>query len=374
LYLLTLLFLWTFAMCPGAFDLGSMVRDGFLSDVVEVQLAELKKPEAVQPWSDHPFKLYKSAAATKALKCHLDGLVPGLQATYTEVLTAIMGHKDNSFCYLIGGQVRDILQGKVSKDTDFNYACSAQDVAMVCIQNKWMVKYKSIGPVSEPNYVLIGDEQTDAYMEGFPLSFNATDQCFKGDFRQNMLFYDLVNDVILDKSGHGISDIRSRSLRVACAPKQDFDDWVANDISFGLKALRYVKFLVRSRVDGSPMATDKTECSFIVETISKAFKDNAPALHCPWFGIAFDSTLSTKKGVDALHTWVLEQGGPSWWLEWMPFVRPKVKDPSWLEDLPVSPLVESHLTTKLQTTAATKRKKCKSVKGNERNVKRARPA
>jgi len=361
-------------MCPSTFTLGSTVRDGFLSDVVEVQLAELKRPEAVQPWRDHPFKLYKSAVATKALRCHLDGPVPGLKATYTEVLTAITGHKKDSFCYLIGGQVRDILQGKVSRDTDFNYACSAQDVAMVCIQNKWMVKYKAIGPVSEPNYVLIGDEQTDAYMEGFPLSFNATDQCFKGDFRQNMLFYDLANDVILDKSGHGVSDIRSRSLRIACAPNLDFDDWVTSDISFGLKALRYVKFLVRSRMDGSPMATDKKECSFIVATISKAFKENAPALHCPWFGIAFDSTPSTKKGVDALRTWVLEQGGPSWWLEWMPFVRPKVKDPSWLEDLPASPLVESHLITKLHTTAATKRKKCKRVKANERSAKRARPS
>eukprot|EP00930_Biecheleria_cincta_P048584 TRINITY_DN33872_c0_g1_i1.p1 TRINITY_DN33872_c0_g1~~TRINITY_DN33872_c0_g1_i1.p1 ORF type:complete len:362 (-),score=58.96 TRINITY_DN33872_c0_g1_i1:351-1436(-) len=361
-------------MCPRTVTLRSAVRDGFLSDVLEVQLADLKRPEALQAWHDHPYKLYKSAAATKALKCHLDSLVPGLQATYMEVLTAIMKYKDNSFCFLIGGQVRDILQGKISKDTDFNYACSAQDVAMVCIQNKWMVKYKAIGPVSEPNYVLIGDEQTDAYMEGFPLSFNATDQCFKGDFRQNMLFYDLANDVILDKSGHGISDIRDRSLRVACAPYRHFDDWVASDISFGLKALRYVKFLVRSRMDGSPMSTDKTECSFIVDTISKAFKDNAPALHCPWFGIAFDSTLSTKKGVDALHAWVLEQGGPSWWLEWMPFVRPKVKDPSWLEDLPASPPLQCRLTTKLHTTDATKRKKRKRAKGSEHGVKRARPS
>jgi hypothetical protein len=219
-----------------------MVKNGFLSDVAEVQLSELKRPESVQPWSELPFKLYKSAAATQALKSHLDCQVPGLEASYTEVLAAIMGHRSDSFCFLIGGQVRDVLQGKVSKDTDFNYSCSAQDVAMVCVQNKWMVKYKAIGPVSEPNYVLVGDEQTDAYMEGFPLSFNATAECYKGDFRQNMLFYDLTNHVILDKSGHGVSDIRSGMLRVACAPSQGFDDWVASDISLGLKALRYVKF------------------------------------------------------------------------------------------------------------------------------------
>merc|ERR1719183_3310634 len=108
-------------------------------------------------------------------------------------------------------------------------------------------------------------------------------------------------------------------LRVACAPSQGFDDWVASDISLGLKALRYVKFLVRARMAGSPLTIDETECSLIVATISKAFKENAEALLCPWFGIAFDSTLSTKDGVNALHSWVLERGGSSWWLEWIPF-------------------------------------------------------
>lgn len=360
-------------MCPVTMNLSSMVSEGFLSDVVEVQLSELEKPDSIHPWSDLPFKLYKSAAATQALKSHLDGKVPGLQASYTEVLSAIMGYKKDSFCFLIGGQVRDILQGKVSKDTDFNYACSAQDVAMVCIQNKWMVKYKAIGPVSEPNYVLIGDEQTDAYMEGFPISFNATAECYKGDFRQNMLFYDLANHVILDKSGHGVSDIRNRMLRVACAPSESFDDWVASDISLGLKALRYVKFLVRSKMDGSQLTTDETECSFIVATISKAFKENAQALHCPWFGIAFDSTLSTKQGVTALHSWVLERGGSSWWQEWMPFVRPKVKDPSWLDSLADSLLGTGGLTTKLNTAKAlNKRKNCKKSLVSKHRVKRAR--
>jgi len=285
-----------------------------------------------------------------------------------------MEHGKDNLCFLIGGQVRDILQGKVSKDTDFNYACSAQAVAMVCVKNKWMVKYKTIGPAAEPNYVLIGDEQTDAYMEGFPLSFNATAKCFKGDFRQNMLFYDLVNHVILDKSGHGITDIRERILRVACALVKSLDDWIASDITFGLKALRYVKFLVRSRVDGAPLSTDKTECSLIVAAIRKAFEENAQALHSQWFGIVFGAMLSTATGVCALRSWVWEEGGLSWWLQWLPFVRPKVGNLQWLEDLPVNGLVGRQLMTKSGTTAPSKRKKCQDNVGDKPKFKRRRQA
>jgi len=319
-------------MCIVTDNLACKTRNGFLSDVTAIQVTDLQNAETVKPWCDLPFKLYRSAAATRALKCHLDCQVPGLQATYTEVLAAIMEQGKDSFCFLIGGQVRDILQGKISKDTDFNYACSAQDVAMVCIKNKWMVKYKSIGPVSEPNYVLIGDEQTDAYMEGFPLSFNATADCFKGDFRQNMLFYDLTNDVILDKSGHGISDIQERMLRLASAPSHCFDNWVTSDITFGLKALRYVKFLVRSEIENTPLLVDLKECSFVIDIIKKAFQENAGALQNVWFGNVFGSMLSAKAGVFALQSWVLKQGGMPWWSEWLPFVRPKVADASWLDE------------------------------------------
>jgi hypothetical protein len=360
-------------MCIITENLSTEVQEGFLLDVVEVEVADLKYPEAVQPWSKLPFKLYRSAAATRALNCHLDGKVPGLQATYSEVMTAIREHREGTFCFLIGGQVRDILQGKVSKDTDFNYGCSAQDVAMVCIENKWMVKYKSIGPVSEPNYVLIGDEQSDAYMEGFPLTFNATAENFKGDFRQNMLFYDVANHVILDKSGHGVSDIRDRMLRLASAPSRSFDDWVASDITFGLKALRYVKFLVRSEMEDAALSTVKKERLYIIGTIRKAFQENSQALQNPWFGIVFGSTLSTQKGVCALYSWVLAQGGSSWWLDWLPFVRPKVADPNWLLDLPGNLLAESSATTKIAAMQR-KRKRCKNGELVKAQGKRRRRA
>lgn len=316
-------------------DLLTMMHDGFLSDVVEVQKKELAVPEAIAPWSCLPFKLYKSATATKVLKTQLDTIVPGTTASYNQIIGAIMEQTHTeSFCFLVGGHVRDILRGKVGNDIDFNYACTAQDVAMVCVKNMWPVKFKAIGPVSDPNYVLIGDESTDAYMEGFSLSFNAVSECFRGDFRQNMLFYDCTNHIIVDKSGFGVEDIRNCDLRLACAPSQNFEDWAASDITYGLKALRYVKFMIRSKQEGKMFKTEDAECSFVVSSIKKAFCENAPALNGFWFGYALGGALSSSEGISNLREWVVQQCGLEWWDEWMPFIRPKIGDQSWLNEDP----------------------------------------
>lgn len=311
-----------------------MLQGGFLIDIVEVQLCDLKEPSAISPWNHLPFRLYKSATASRALTTILDGTVPGTPVTYNHILSTVMQQTHvAAFCYLIGGQVRDILQGKISKDVDFNYACTAKDVATVCVANEWTVKYKAIGPVSKPNYVLIGDEQTDGYMEGFSISFNATEECFKQDFRQNMLFYDLTNNVILDKSGYGLEDIRNGHLRLSCAPSRNFEDWAGADMTMGQKALRYVKFLVRAKMRHEPLKEDEEECAFIATLLKKALRENAAALQGFWFGYVLGECLSTREGIETLHKWVCLRGDPSWWNEWVPFVQPKIGDAAWLDDL-----------------------------------------
>lgn len=315
-------------------ELQSMIRDGCLSDLVEVDERTLKNPLSIAPFRHLPFKLYESPTATRVLTTLLDNVVPGTPATYNQILSEIMcqTHTD-SFCYLIGGQVRDILRGKVSKDVDFNYACSAKDVALVCVNHEWTVKYKMIGPCEKPNYILIGDEQTDQYMEGFSISFNATSECFKQDFRQNLLFYDLTNHVILDKSGYGVADIRNCELRLSCAPSGNFEEWAVADMTLGQKALRYVKFVVRSDVRRTPLKVDKDESAFVANLLKRAFRENADAFHGFWFGYVLGECLSSETALRSLHKWVCDQGGPTWWQDWLPFVECKVADSAWLDSL-----------------------------------------
>lgn len=347
-----------------------MLHDGFVADLTESPRSDLKNAKSIEPWSHLPFKLYQSPTVTHMVTTMLDHLVPGTPATYKQILSAIMQQKHtDGFCYLIGGQVRDILKGKISKDVDFNYACTAKDVASVCVDNEWTVKYKAIGPVDKPNYVLIGDEQTELYMEGFSISFNATLECFNQDFRQNLLFYDLTNHVILDKSGHGVDDIRNREFRLSCAPSKQFEDWAGADLTLGQKALRYVKFVVRARACCEQLKVDEDESAFVVTLLKRAFRENEATLKGFWFGYVLGEFLKTQEGVQALYGWVCDSCGPSWWEEWLPFVQPKVGDASWLSSLAPS----THAATavdSMKATIASGEGKCKGKDGKDKKSKK----
>jgi len=315
-------------------ELQSKIPDGgILADLVVVDKANLKHPKAIAPFNHLPIKLYESPTVTRVLTAVLDNINPGTEASYNQILAAIMGqtHTD-SFCYVHGGQVRDILMGKISKDVDINYACTAKDVAMVCVQNEWPIKYITIGAKGAPNYVLIGEEQSGLYMEGFSLSFNIGNPRVRQDFRRNMLAYDFTNQVIIDKSGYGVEDIQNNELRFACAPSKDmWEEWACNEATVGEKGLRYIKFVMRGILKGKPLKIDLEESAFVADLLKKALRENQESLKGFWFRYLLGECCGKQEGVAALYKWVCEYGGQSWWNEWLPYVKAIVADASWLD-------------------------------------------
>ena len=161
--------------------------------------------------------------------------------------------------------------------------------------------------------------------QGFPISFNAITASFNMDFRQNMLFYDLTNDVIIDKTGHGVEDVCNRVLRLSCAeqPGETHEQWAAATITPGFKELRYIKFVLRAEAKGEPMTLDKAETEFVVRSLKAAMQSNASALRGFWFGYALEKQLQSAEGIAALHGWVLKHGGTAGWWEadWAPLVQ-----------------------------------------------------
>jgi hypothetical protein len=221
----------------------SLGSDGFLSDVVGCSASDLAHPEAISPWKTFDAQLYRSESATKALRSLLRCKAPGTGSTFEDILSKIASSshtKTHNHCFLIGGQVRDVLRGKLSTDIDFNYSSAAKDVALVAVGQEWPTKYKCIGDgVVTPNYVLIGDESNDCYLEGFSLDFNATRPCYTNDLTMNALLYDLTNDVIVDKTGRGVADVRAHSMRLSLSEGETFKAWSGACITPGKYLLTY---------------------------------------------------------------------------------------------------------------------------------------
>ena len=314
--------------------------DGCLDDLEECTLESLQHPAAIAPFYDFGYRLYTSASATTALRRMLRCTATGTADSYETILSAIAGGSSTQhYCYLVGGQVRDVLRGELSTDIDFNYTCSAKDVALVTVGREWPTKYKLIGQDTAPNYVLIGDESSDSYLEGFSIHFNATKASSHMDFRQNMLLYDLTNDVIIDKTGYGVHDVRARCLRLSCAGSGDsLHAWAENsNITAGFKQLRYIKFLLRALGKGLPLGTDSEERAFVVKSLESALKTNIGALRGFWFGYAFGAQLETAAGVAALKGWVEEHGKAGWWEEdWEPLMPVHSKESECVSDMPVN--------------------------------------
>jgi len=316
--------------------------DGCLDDLEECTLESLQHPAAIAPFCDFGYRLFTSASATTALRRMLRCTATGTPDSYETILSAIAeGSSTQHYCYLVGGQVRDVLRGELSTDIDFNYTCSAKDVALVTVGREWPTKYKLIGEDTAPNYVLIGDESSDSYLEGFSIHFNATKASSHMDFRQNMLLYDLTNDVIVDKTGYGVHDVRARCLRLSCAGSGDSQEaWAQNsNITAGFKQLRYIKFLLRALGKGRPLDTDSEERAFVVKSLESALKTNIGALRGFWFGYAFGSQLETAAGMAALKGWVEEHGKAGWWEEdWESLMPVHSKDSDCdASDLPANP-------------------------------------
>lgn len=338
-------------------------KDDFLSDVVEVKISEVGVPAAVTPFNAFDYHLYRSPAATAALRSVLSCVVPGTSHSFEEVLQAIdrgslakpfdKNHPQRNYCYLRGGQVRDVLQGQLSKDIDFNFSCDAQEVALVTVAHGWPTKYKAIGDgISVPNYVLVGDDNTDNYLEGFCIDFDATKACYCNDLTMNILLYDLTNDIIIDKCT-GVADIKKHTLRITVAEGESFESWAIENFTPGNKELRYIKFLLRAAAKGKPLSYDAAECAFIVKSLRSALKTNAETLGAFWLGYTLKANMQDELGVYQLRDWVEKHGGPTWWEEqWAPLVRrcvrpcalPAVDQPA-TEPLQVSPSLVSLPTT-----------------------------
>jgi len=212
-----------------------------VDDLEEVATTDIEHKSAISYWRFcHGVRLFKSPSVTQALRLICSAPVPGLgQTSYLDVFGSLTDSAWEHHIYLFGGLVRDILRRKVGNDIDIAFSAPAVELDAMCQKNG------SFKCSLDGDYILIGDEQGDEYLEGMVITHNGLQPSYHSDFSMNWLFYDFCNDVIVDKTGGAVPAIMRNSCDIPC-PREEWDSWVRVNGSRVL--FRYFKFLLRGYV------------------------------------------------------------------------------------------------------------------------------
>eukprot|EP00929_Paragymnodinium_shiwhaense_P067179 TRINITY_DN33814_c0_g1_i1.p1 TRINITY_DN33814_c0_g1~~TRINITY_DN33814_c0_g1_i1.p1 ORF type:complete len:620 (+),score=110.56 TRINITY_DN33814_c0_g1_i1:164-2023(+) len=210
-----------------------------LDDVQEIPIADIKDKLALSYWRFcGDLRVYKSATVTEALRLICSAPVPGLggTTTYMDVFrTLTKSPVWANHIYLFGGLVRDILRRTVGNDIDIGFSAPAAELEEICNSAGYTCRL-------DGDYILIGDEYGEEYLEGMVISFNGIQPPEHADFSMNTLFYDFTNDIIIDKTGLGVPAVLDNRCVLPCS-RDRWQSWI--DINGVRVCFRFFKFLLR---------------------------------------------------------------------------------------------------------------------------------
>lgn len=232
-----------------------------MDDLQEVSISELKNKSAMSCWRPcHGLRLYRSETVKKALRLICSAPVPGLGGTsYLDVFNTLTGSGWEHHIFLFGGLVRDILRRKVGNDIDVTFSAPAAELAEICGRHGFKCRL-------EGDYILIGDEMGNEYLEGMVITHNGITPPENSDFSMNWVFYDFCNDVVIDKTGYAVPAVIANRCEIPCA-REKWDTWV--QIGGARVLFRYYKFLVRG------FEYEDAEMAFIAERLLDFWSQDA---------------------------------------------------------------------------------------------------
>lgn len=225
-----------------------------VTDLTEVPVEKIGDKLAISYWRFcSGLKLYRSPTVTEAMRLICSAAVPGLGGvTYLEVFkTLTTGSAWEQHIYIFGGLVRDILRRTVGNDIDIGFSAPAAELEEMCHKAGYQNQV-------DGDYIIIGDENGEEYLEGMVISFNGIQPPEHADFSMNTLFYDFRNDVIVDKTGRAVPAIVDNKLELPC-PRDRWKSWI--EINGVRVCFRYYKFLLRG------YSYEPEEMRFVVETL-----------------------------------------------------------------------------------------------------------
>ena len=135
--------------------------------------------------------------------------------------------------YLVGGAIRDLLLGRIPKDFDISTAATPEEVKAVFGKKKSriigkrfrLVHYYHGNDIVEISTFRRAPQEVDGVTPFFDNDFgSAEEDAWRRDFTVNSLFYDPSTQRIIDYTGNGLSDIKTKTVRVVGEPVERFEE------------------------------------------------------------------------------------------------------------------------------------------------------
>lgn len=185
-------------------------------------------------WRSHSntIKFFKSQKLDLLIDNILKSNIPGLNVSYRYVFDKIIGLDWPGDVYIVGGTVRDLISGKSPNDIDISVSCPNEDLSKLCRKYDWEF-------YSSHDYFMIGNKNGKEYLEGKNIQANIGPN-WKGEFTMNMIYYDIKNRIIIDKTGLAIKHIKMNLIDFS-VNNLLWDKWFSPD-----KFFRYIKFRLRN--------------------------------------------------------------------------------------------------------------------------------
>ena len=165
-------------------------------------------------------KIYYSKCFNDKFNYYFSKIIPGSNnITFISFLQNLSLR--NCLYYTHGGFVRDLINGVYPHDLDGQYSCRKEVLLEACGE--------ILGPEfcyvdMNTSYFFIGNHSLEGYSWNSSF-FSLIDQ----EYTPDSLYYDHLNQVILDLTGNGLDDIKKTKIRIPVQRNQ-WDLWLLKNI------------------------------------------------------------------------------------------------------------------------------------------------
>ena len=201
--------------------------------------------------------------------------------------------------YLVGGCIRDLLLGINPKDYDLGTMARPQQVRRL-IKNAFVIgrRFKLVLVKRKDNQYEVAtfrrdpseEEKNDETKWGDNLFGSPKEDAFRRDFTINALFYDPVEDILIDEVG-GLDDLKNGWIKIIGEPEKRIEEDPVRSlrairlkykINFGLEpSLRYAIQNTAALLEGSALPRRREEYLKFLRTQSPLL----PFIDCYDFGL-----------------------------------------------------------------------------------------